>query len=164
VGVLQPIGVGREKIVREIFDNAARRMSDLGIELLDIRLKRINYNKDVQAKIYERMISERKQIADKFRSEGQGEAARIIGEKERDLNQIQSEAYKQVERIRGEADARAIEIYALAYNQSPQACAFYQFVKTMETYRQTLDKNTLAILSTDGELFRYLKGGGNELP
>ena len=129
-----------------------------GIELLDIRFKRINYNQSVRPKIYERMISERQQIAERFRSEGNGEAARILGNKERDLNKIESEAYKQVEEIRGEADAKATEIYAKAYNQSPEAVEFYEFTRTMETYKDIIAKNTTLVLSTDSDLFKFLKG------
>jgi membrane protease subunit HflC len=156
--VLPPISIGREAIMKEIHTNAAASLAELGIELLDIRFKRINYNEVVEQRIYDRMVSERKQMADKFRSEGQGEAARIIGEKERDLKQIESEAYKQIQTIRGQADARATDIYARAYNQSPQAYDFYQFMKTMETFQTTLDLSTTVILSTDGDFFKYLKG------
>jgi membrane protease subunit HflC len=156
--VLPPIREGREAIAREIHANAARSLATLGIELLDIRFKRINYNSDVQKRIYERMASERQQMADKFRSEGQGAAARILGEKERDLKQIESEAYKQIQEIRGKADARASDIYAAAYNQNSEAYDFYQFMKTMETFQTTLDASTTVILSTDGDFFKYLKG------
>jgi len=152
-----PIRFGREQIARDIYTNASKTLKELGIELLDIRFKRINYNPDVQTKIYDRMKSERLQIADKFRSEGQGEAARIRGEKERELKRIGSEAYKQVQTIHGEADARATAIYAKAYNQSSASNQFYLFTKTMETYEQTLDKSTMLIMSTGGDLFRFLK-------
>jgi modulator of FtsH protease HflC len=155
--VLPPIREGREAIAREIHANAAKSLATLGIELLDIRFKRINYNSDVQKRIYERMASERQQMADKFRSEGQGEAARIIGEKERDQKQIESEAYKQIQEVRGKADAQATDIYAKAYNQNPESYDFYQFMKTMEVFQTTLDPSTTVILSTDGDLFKYLK-------
>ena len=129
-----------------------------GIELLDIRFKRINYNESVRPKIYDRMISERRQIAERFLSEGNGEAARIRGNRVRDLNKIQSEAYRQVEEIRGVADAKATEIYAKAYNQSPEAVAFYEFTRTMQSYKSIIAENTTLVLSTDSDLFKYLKG------
>lgn len=158
IGTLDPISVGRVKIAQEILKNSQVRVADLGIELLDIRFKRINYNPDVQAKIYERMISERLQMADKFRSEGQGEAARILGEKQRELLRINSEAYRTIEEIKGRADARATEIYTSAYNQGEEAFEFYEFQKTMETYIETLDRSTMLILSTSSDFFKYLKG------
>ena len=158
------IEVGRALIAKEIFDACAPRLKDLGIELQDIRFKRIRYNADVQKKIYERMISERKQIAGKFMSEGQGEAARIRGDKERDLKQIASEAYRKVQEIQGAADAKAIEIYAGAYNASPQAAEFYRFLKTMETYDKALGKDTTVILSTGSEFFQFLKTAGEAAP
>ncbi len=133
-------------------------MTDLGIELLDIRFKRINYNEDVLTKIYERMISERKKNADEFRSEGMGEAARIDGERERELKRIESEAYKRVQELRGGGDARAAEIYTGAYNQSSQAYEFYEFMKTMETYIETLDGSTMVILSTQSDFLKFFKG------
>ncbi len=128
-----------------------------GIELLDIRFKRINYNASVRPKIYDRMISERRQIAERFLSEGKGEAARIRGDRVRDLNKIQSEAYRKVEEIRGLADARAAKIYAQAYNQSPQAVSLYEFTRTMQSYRAILSKETTLILSTESDLFKFLK-------
>lgn len=151
------IRLGREKIAHEILVASRQKLSGLGLDLIDIRFKRINYNPDVQNKIYDRMVSERKQIAEKFRSEGQGEAARIMGERERDLKQIESEAYRSVQEIRGRADANATNIYARAYNQGPQAYDFFQFLKTMETYEATLDKNTTLILTTGGEFYRFLQ-------
>jgi len=158
VGVLLPIKKGREAIEREIFEAAAPKVSVFGIELLDIRFKRINYNESVQPKIYDRMISERRQIAEQFRSEGNGEAARINGNRERDLLRIQSEAYRKVEEVRGEADARATEIYAMAYNQNPESVSFYEFTRTMEAYKSIITTNTTLILSTESDLFKYLKG------
>ena len=132
IGSLVPIQKGRKLVEQEIFSAAAEKVQVFGIELLDIRFKRINYNESVRPKIYDRMISERRQIAERFLSEGNGEAARIRGNRERDLNKIQSEAYRQVEEIRGLADAKAAEIYAKAYNQSPQAVDFYEFTRTMQ--------------------------------
>lgn len=155
---LQSIQVGRARIAEEILERSSVRLTDLGIELLDIRFKRINYNEDVRTKIYERMISERLKIADEFRSEGMGEAARIHGERERELKRIESEAYKKVQEIRGVGDARATEIYTGAYNQSAQAYEFYEFMKTMETYIVTLDSSTMAILSTKSDFLKFLKG------
>ncbi len=157
IGVLYPIHDGRGVIEQEIFEKAAPKLLDFGIELLDVRFKRINYNESVRQRIYERMISERQQIAERFRSEGAGEAAKIIGEKEKDLLEIESEAYKRVEEIQGAADAEATEIYAAAYNQSPEAAEFYQFVKTMEVYQEALGQDTTVILSTDSDLFQLLK-------
>jgi membrane protease subunit HflC len=158
VGALVPIQKGRKLVEKEIFTAAAEKVKVFGIELLDIRFKRINYNESVRPKIYERMISERRQIAERFLSEGNGEAARIRGNRERDLNRIQSEAYRKVEEIRGVADAKATEIYASAYNQSPQAVDFYEFTRSMEAYKTMMDENTTLVLSTDSDLFKYLKG------
>jgi len=163
IGVLFPITKGRAKVEQEIFQQAAPKLTDFGIELLDIRFKRINYHETVRQRIYERMISERQQIADRFRSEGQGEAAKISGKKERDLQEIESEAYRKIQEIRGTADAQATEIYAKAYNQSPDARAFYEFLKTMETYQEMFDGETTLILSTDSQLFQFLKNTENQI-
>jgi membrane protease subunit HflC len=157
IGVLPPIAFGRLKIEEEIKKAAAVKLHEFGVELLDLRLRRVNYNPDVLDRIYQRMISERRQIAQRFRSEGEGEAARIAGQKERDLNEIQSTAYRKVQEIRGESDAKATEIYARAYTQNPQAAEFYGFLKSMETYRRALAKDTTMILSTDSDLFSLLK-------
>jgi modulator of FtsH protease HflC len=157
VGVLYSITMGRAKVEAEIFEKAAEKLTDFGIELLDVRFKRINYNESVRQRIYERMISERQQIAERFRSEGAGEAAKILGKKERDLLKVESEAYKRVQEIRGKADGEATEIFAKAFNQSPEAVQFYEFVKTMETYQEMLGADTTLILSTDSEIFKYLK-------
>jgi membrane protease subunit HflC len=157
VGSLVPVQKGRKVVEQEIFAEAAGKVRVFGIELLDIRFKRINYNESVRPKIYDRMISERRQIAERFLSEGNGEAARIRGNRVRDLNKIQSEAYRQVEQIRGVADAKATEIYAKAYNQSPQAVAFYEFTRTMQSYKPIIGENTTLILSTGSDLFKFLK-------
>ncbi len=157
VGILLPISDGRAIIEQQVFDQAAGKLEALGIELLDIRFKRINYNQEVLRTIYDRMVSERQQIASRFRSEGEGAAARILGNKERELQTIQSEAYKQVQQIEGEADATATTIYAGAYNQSPDAAGFYEFVKTLEAYQKILDSQSTLILSTDSELFHLIK-------
>jgi len=157
VGVMPPIRKGRTVIEQEIKEAASQKLLEYGVELLDVRFKRINYNQSVVQKIYERMISERQQIASKFRSEGEGEAARILGDKMKDLNEIESEAYKRVQEIQGEADAKATEIYAKAYNQTQEARDFYTFLKTMETYKSVIDKDTTLVLSTDSDVFRLLK-------
>jgi membrane protease subunit HflC len=158
VGSLVPIQKGRALVEAEIFTAAAEKVQVFGIELLDIRFKRINYNSSVRPKIYDRMISERRQIAERFLSEGNGEAARIRGNRVRDLNKIQSEAYREVEEIRGVADAKATEIYASAYNQSARSVAFYEFTRTMQAYQDMIGQNTTLVLSTDSELFEFLKG------
>jgi membrane protease subunit HflC len=160
IGVLPPIAFGRVKIEAEIKAAAAIKLAEFGVELLDLRLRRVNYNPDVLDRIYQRMISERRQIAQRFRSEGEGEAARIAGNKERDLNEIQSTAYRRVQEIRGEADGKATEIYARAYTQNPQAAEFYAFLKSMETYRKVLTKDSTLVLSTDSDLFSLLKRAG----
>ncbi|MBB1302942.1 MULTISPECIES: protease modulator HflC [Pseudoalteromonas] len=157
IGSLVPIHIGRLLVEQDIFNAAAEKVKVFGIELLDIRFKRINYNESVRPKIYERMISERRQIAERFLSEGKGEAARILGNRERDLNKIQSEAYRAVEEIRGLADAKAAAIYADAYNQNAQAVAFYAFIRSLQAYELVLNDNTTLVLSTDSELFKYLK-------
>jgi membrane protease subunit HflC len=157
IGILNPITKGRAKIEQEIFENAAAKLTDFGIELLDVRFKRINYNSSVQSRIYDRMISERQQIAERFRSEGAGEAAKITGKRERDLQEIESEAYKQVQTVRGEADAKATEIYANAFNQSDKSVEYYEFVKSLETYEVMFGDDTTLILSTDSDLFKYVK-------
>ena len=135
---------------------ANERAKDLGIAVLDFRFKRINYAEEVRRTVYDRMISERNRIADKFRSEGQGEASKINGEKERELKRIQSEAFREAETIRGRADARAAAIYNDAYNKTRQARELYAFVKSMEAYGRTIDKETSLIISTDSEFYRYL--------
>ncbi len=158
MGSLVPIEKGRKLVEQEIFAAASEKVRVFGIELLDIRFKRINYNESVRPKIYDRMISERRQIAERFLSEGNGEAARIRGNRIRDLNKIQSEAYREVEEIRGLADAKATEIYAEAYNQSPLAVEFYEFTRTMASYPSIIGENTTIVLSTNSDLFKFLKG------
>jgi membrane protease subunit HflC len=157
IGTLYPITAGREKLEQEILENAEGKLKDFGIELLDVRFKRINYNTSVQSRIFSRMISERKQIAERFRSEGAGEALKILGKKERDLLEIESEAYKTVQEIRGVADAKATEIYASAFNQNEKSIEFYEFSKTMETYPDMLDKDSMLILTTASDIFKFLK-------
>ena len=152
--ILERLERGREAITRDILETAAGRTADLGIELLDLRLKRINYVEEVQQDVFARMIAERQRVAEQFRSEGQGESARINGERERELAQIQSEAYRQAEELRGEADAAATRIYAEAYNKDAD---FYAFTKSLETYELTMDPSTIFILGTDNELLRFLE-------
>lgn len=164
LGVLPPIAFGRAKVEAEIKAGASVKMAEFGIALLDVRLKRVNYNPDVLDRIYQRMISERQQIAQRFRSEGEGEAARIAGQRDRDLNEIESTAYRQVQQIRGQADAKASEIYARAYTQSAQAAEFYSFLKSMATYRRVLTKESTLVLSTDSDLLRYLRHSGGAIP
>jgi membrane protease subunit HflC len=154
---LVKIYVGRDKIQQMILESANIQTADLGIEILDFRFKRINYVQEVQDQVYERMKSERFRIADKFRSEGQGEASRINGEKERELKNIQSIAFRDAEMIKGEADANAASIYSKAYNTSNQSRKLYGFLKSMETFEKTFDAKTSVFLSTDSELYRYLK-------
>ena len=151
---LEAISTGRNQITREILEAATSAVAELGIELLDLRFKRINYIADVQQDVFARMIAERQRIAEEFRSEGQGESARIQGERERDLAQIQSEAFRTAEELRGKADAEATTIYAEAYGQD---AAFYAFTKSMETYERTMDPSTFFILGTDSELLRFLE-------
>jgi membrane protease subunit HflC len=144
---------GRDKLTAEVLQNARRRTGDLGIEILDFRIKQINYVDQVRQEVYARMISERKRIAERYRSEGAGEAARIAGEKDRQLRVIQSEAYRAAQEIRGKADAEAADIYAAAYNRDPD---FYRFLKSMGTLEESFDGETVLLLSTDSELLRYL--------
>ena len=155
--LLSEIKTGREKITRMILKAGAERVIDLGIELLDLRFKRINYVQEVREKVYDRMISERKRIADKYRSEGQGEASKILGLKERELKSITSEAFKTSEEIRGKADAAATKIYASAYNRNAESREFYKFLKTMETYESTFGQEDWLILSSDSDFYKYLK-------
>ena len=157
LGILPPIQFGRSILDEQILAAAQPIVRNWGIELLDVRFKRINYKSGVIDKIYARMASERNQIADRFRSEGAGEAAKIIGRKQRDLLSIESEAYRREQEIKGKADAQATAIYAAAYNSSPSAADFYQFVKTLDTYQKTLGKDTTTIFTTNSDLFRLLK-------
>ena len=158
IGVLPPIAFGRLKIEEEIKTAATQKLAGFGIAVLDFRIKRVNYNPDVLDRIYQRMISERLQIAQRFRSEGEGQSARIAGQRERDLNEIQSNAYRRVQEIRGEADAKATEIYARAYTQNPQAAEFYAFLKTLETYHKIFNKDSTLVLSTGSDIFAMLNG------
>jgi membrane protease subunit HflC len=151
---LETVRLGREKITRAILLEASKAMSAFGMDLVDVRIKRINYIERVRTKVYERMVSERKRKAAQFRSEGEGQKAEILGEMEKELKSIISGAYRTAEEIRGEADAKATRIYGDAYNQDP---AFYAFFKTLETYKEAAYKNAFVILGTDSDYYRYLK-------
>ncbi len=157
IGSLRPIAAGRQVVEGEIKAASLGKLKEFGIELLDLRLNRVNYNPDVLDRIYQRMISERLQIAQRFRSEGEGEAAKIAGRKEMDLQEIRSGAYRKVQQIRGEADAKASEIYARSYNQDPQTAEFYQFLRTLQLYPRILTSDTQLVLSTDAPVLRLLK-------
>ena len=158
--VWKPISKGRSVIEQEIFEKAKEELSPLGIELLDIRFKRINYRPEVSRQIYTRMTTERQAISMEYRADGKGEGDRILGEMQKELLTISSLAYKQVETIKGEADALATATYASAYNKSKEAIEFYEFTKTMDLYRTALSSDTSVILSTKSDLFRFLKGQG----
>jgi len=151
---IQQIETGRQKIAEIILENSSKITPEFGVELIDVRIKRVNYVEEVQQKVFDRMIAERQRIAAKYRSEGDGNSAEIRGQKEKELKRITSEAYRKAQEIKGKADAEAVRIYAEAYNLDPE---FYQFMKTLETYRTTMDKDTWLLLSTDSEFFRYLK-------
>ena len=157
--VLPDIRFGRAALETEILAAAKPTLAEDGIELLDVRFKRINYNPGVAAKIYARMTSERQQIAARYRSEGEGEAAEILGKRERDMAQIESEAYRKVQEIQGRADAEATAIYAAAYGQTPEAREFYTLTRTLETYRTVFERDTTLVLTTDSTLLRLFKYG-----
>lgn len=152
--VAQEIVSGREAITRQILEESSKVTPNFGIELVDVQFKRINYTEEVRESVYQRMISERRRIAERSRSEGQGRSAEIRGQKERDLQEIGSEAFKTAEETRGLADAEATQIYASAYSKDPD---FYQFLKTLETYRSSLDKDVTLVLSSDSEFLKFLK-------
>jgi membrane protease subunit HflC len=151
---LVEIKEGREKISDKILYTAYPTLKEYGIEVIDVRIKRVNYIESVRRQVYDRMISERLQIAQRYRSSGQGRAAEIMGRLQRDLNEIESEAYREAMQIRGEADARAMEIYANAYNRDPE---FFAFMRSLEAYSKTFNDKSTLILSTDSDLLRYLK-------
>jgi membrane protease subunit HflC len=148
------VSTGRAKIATGIVKQAQPKLAKFGIELVDVKFKRINYVEEVRKSVYGRMIAERQQIAEKFRSEGKGEAQKILGDKERDLQKITSEAYRKAQEIKGKADAEATSLYAEALNLDPE---FYTFFKTLEVYRESIDGKTELILSTDSEFLKYLK-------
>jgi membrane protease subunit HflC len=149
------IQVGREKLAQIVLERASKITPEFGVEIRDVRIKRINYIDEVQQKVFDRMIAERKRIASKYRSEGDGRSAEIRGQKEKELKRIQSEAYRTAQEVKGKADAEATRIYAQSYNADPE---FYQFLKTLETYRTSLDSETWLLLSTDSEFLKFLKG------
>lgn len=149
------VEIGRQEITRRILEQAQPKLTKFGIELVDVKIKRINYVEQVRQSVYKRMIAERNQMAEKFRSEGRGEAEKWLGEKERDLKQITSEAYRKAQEIKGKADAEATAIFAKAFGRDPE---FYSFIKTLEIYNESLDESTTLVLSTDSEFFKYLKG------
>lgn len=151
---LEEIKEGREQITRMIREKVQETVPQFGIELVDVQVKRINYVDEVREKIFTRMISERQRISEKYKSEGEGEAAKISGEKQKELERIQSEAYKETEQIKGDADAQAIQIYADAHGKDPE---FFAFLHTLETYRKAMNPSTKLILTTDSELYKYLK-------
>ena len=152
---LEEIQIGREKITQLIREKAQEALPRFGIELIDVQIKRINYVEEVRQKVFDRMISERMRISEKYKSEGEGEAANIMGQKQKELERIQSEAYKEAEQLKGDADAQAIQIYAEAHGKDPE---FFAFLQTLETYRKTSTASTKLILTTDSELYKYLKG------
>jgi membrane protease subunit HflC len=155
--VIEKIEMGREELTKSVLEIARELVPQYGIELLDVQMKRLNYIEDVRKKVYERMNSERQRIASKYRSEGEGKRAEIVGMKEKELNRIYSEAYKRSQEIRGEADARATKIYADAYRLDPE---FYSFLKTLDIYQSSIGANSRAILTTDSDIYRYLKTTG----
>jgi len=154
ISPLGEISMGRQKIIRGILEQAQPKLAGFGIELVDVKIKRLNYVEEVQRTVYARMIAERKQIAEKFRSEGEGEARKIEGDREKDLKEITSKAYKTAQEIKGKADAEATTIYAKAYNEDPD---FYSFLQTLDIYKQTMDENSSLVLSTDSDFLRYFK-------
>jgi membrane protease subunit HflC len=152
--VIPKIETGRDKIAQVILEKSSEITPEFGVELKDVRIKRVNYVDEVQKKVFERMIAERQRIASKYRSEGDGKSAEIRGQKERELKKIQSEAYRKAQEIKGKADAEATGIYATAYNLDPE---FYSFMKTLETYRVTVDSSTTLLLTTESDYFKYFK-------
>lgn len=155
---LERIAVGRQQLTRVILEKAKVLAPQYGIEIVDVRIKRVNYVEDVRNKVYDRMISERKRAAEKYRSEGQGKSAEISGQVGKELKLITSEAYRQAQGIVGKADAEAINIYAQSYSNDPE---FYSFLKTLETYQKTIDDNSTIILTTDSDYYKYLKTMGD---
>jgi membrane protease subunit HflC len=156
---LRPAKRGRKELEKDILAAAAPKLLPLGIELLDVRFKRVNYTPEVLDPIHQRMKSERTQIAQRFRSEGEGEAARILGRKERRLREVESEAYKKVQEVRGAADAEATRVYAESYDKTAESREFYAFLKTLDTYRSVLGARTNLVISTDSDLFKLLRQG-----
>lgn len=160
ISPLGTVNVGREKIIEGILNQARAKLLQFGIELVDVKIKRLNYVEEVQRSVYQRMIAERKQIAEKFRSEGKGEARKIEGKKEKELKRIVSEAYRKAQEIKGKADAKATRIYAEAYSKDPE---LYSFLESLRIYKEAFDKNSTIILTTDSEFLKYLKGYKKEM-
>ena len=155
---LSPLGevkTGRAEITKGIMEQAQPKLAKFGIKLVDVKIKRLNYVEEVQRSVYARMIAERKQIAEKFRSEGKGEARKIEGDKEKEMKRITSGAYRTAQEIKGKADAESTKIYAQAYGRDPD---FYSFTNTLDIYKETMDKDSTLVLSTDSEFFKYFKG------
>ena len=152
--VMAQITTGRQKIVKGILNQANPKLNEFGILLIDVQIKRLNYVEEVRRSVYGRMIAERKQIAERFRSEGEGESRKIEGDRERDLKEITSIAYRKSQEIKGKADAEATLIYARAFNKDPD---FYSFLQTLDIYKKTMDKDTSLVLSTDSDFLRYFK-------
>ena len=148
---------GRDRLVEAIFDKASKKIPEYGIELIDVRIKRINYVEKVQRDVYDRMKSERQRIAERYRSEGKGKKAEIDGQRMREEKKISSEAYKKAQEIVAKADAEAARIFADAYNRDPE---FYGFWRTLKTYENAIGQNTTLVLSPDSELYRYLSSSG----
>lgn len=153
------IETGRGKLTKQILNAAQPKLKEFGITLEDVKIKRINYVDKVRDSVYQRMIAERNQIAEKFRSEGKGEAAKILGDKELELKKIRSAAYRKAQEIKGKADAEATAVYAAAFGKDPE---FYSFIQSLEIYNKSLDKNNSLIMSTDSDLLQYLKGISNK--
>jgi len=152
---LGEVKFGRSNITKGILEQAQPKLREFGIELVDVKFKMLNYVEEVQKTVYGRMIAERKQIAEKFRSEGKGEARKIEGDMEKDLKEIESGAYRTAQELSGKADAQATLIYAQALGKDPE---FYSFIQTLDIYKDTMDKSTSLVLSTDSELLRFFKG------
>jgi membrane protease subunit HflC len=148
------IAQGREQITRTILAEAQKIIPQYGIELVDVRIKRLDYVESVREKVYERMISERKRIAAQFRSEGEGRSAEILGTMEKELRQIRSTAYRRVQEVQGKADAEATKIYGQAYNKDPE---FYAFLRTIESYKEKPNQNSVLILTTESDFYKYVK-------
>lgn len=149
----EKVEVGRDHLTRRVLEKASPSLRNLGVELVDVQFKRINYVDEVQVKVFERMISERRRIAERFRSEGQGESAEIRGKKERELKAIRSDAFRRTQELKGKADAAASRIYAEAYGKDPE---FYAFYRSLDTLRLTVDGQTSMLLGTESELYRHL--------
>ena len=153
----EKVEVGRDRLTRLILERASAVVAEFGVELVDVQMKRVNYVDEVQVKVFERMISERRRIAERSRSEGMGRSAEIRGQKERELKSIESEAYRRAQELRGKADAEAARIYAQAFGRDPE---FYSFLRTLEAYQATVGPSTSLFLGTDADFFRYMRAAG----